>query len=140
LGNPLRGGYDSDLAGGSADSGSVETMKKKRVTRKPQRIADNPGRKPVADVPASEARWTFLTNHSHVLILLAQHPTLVLREVAVQVGITERAKRWGVKTTTASAQTSPCGTRSRPTGRSAIWWASSETGLPCNARHAGTNV
>ncbi len=36
-------------------------------------------------------RWTFLTNHSHVLILLAKHPTMVLREVAAQVGITERA-------------------------------------------------
>jgi predicted transcriptional regulator len=66
-------------------------MKKKRVIRKPQRIAGSPVRKPVVDVPSSEARWTFLTNHSHVLILLAQHPTLVLREVAVQVGITERA-------------------------------------------------
>jgi predicted transcriptional regulator len=37
------------------------------------------------------ARWTFLTNHSHVLILLAQNPSLVLREVAFRVGITERA-------------------------------------------------
>lgn len=37
------------------------------------------------------ARWTFLTNHSHVLILLAQNPSLVLREVAARVGITERA-------------------------------------------------
>lgn len=36
-------------------------------------------------------RWTFLTNHSHVLILLSQNPELVLREVAAQVGITERA-------------------------------------------------
>jgi DNA-binding MarR family transcriptional regulator len=36
-------------------------------------------------------RWTFLTNHSHVLILLSQHPLIVLREVAIRVGITERA-------------------------------------------------
>jgi len=36
-------------------------------------------------------RWTFLTNHSHVLILLSQHPSIVLREVAKRVGITERA-------------------------------------------------
>lgn len=35
--------------------------------------------------------WTFLTNHSHVLILLSHHPEMVLREVAQQVGITERA-------------------------------------------------
>ncbi len=37
------------------------------------------------------ARWTFLTNHSHVLILLSRDPSMVLRQVAMQVGITERA-------------------------------------------------
>ncbi|QDU89103.1 MarR family protein [Pirellulimonas nuda] len=36
-------------------------------------------------------RWTFLTNHSHVLILLNAEPDLVLREIAARVGITERA-------------------------------------------------
>ena len=44
--------------------------------------------------PPSEAagtHWTFLTNHSHVLLLLSRNPSLVLREVARQVGITERA-------------------------------------------------
>lgn len=35
--------------------------------------------------------WTFLTNHTHVLILLAQNPERVLREVAAAIGITERA-------------------------------------------------
>ncbi len=35
--------------------------------------------------------WTFMTNHAHVLILLAQNPDRVLREVAASVGITERA-------------------------------------------------
>ena len=35
-------------------------------------------------------RWTFLTNHSHVLITLYADPDLVLREVAQRVGITER--------------------------------------------------
>lgn len=39
----------------------------------------------------SPARWTFLTNHAHVLIALHAEPDLVLREVASQVGITERA-------------------------------------------------
>ena len=34
--------------------------------------------------------WTFLTNHSHVLICLAAHPDMVLREVSLEVGITER--------------------------------------------------
>ncbi|REK07218.1 MAG: MarR family transcriptional regulator [Planctomycetota bacterium] len=36
-------------------------------------------------------RWTFLTNHSHVLILLHANPGMLLREVAARVGITERA-------------------------------------------------
>ena len=35
--------------------------------------------------------WTFLSNHAHVLICLALDPDMVLREVALQVGITERA-------------------------------------------------
>ena len=35
--------------------------------------------------------WTFLTNHAHVLTVLDSEPTLVLREVALRVGITERA-------------------------------------------------
>jgi DNA-binding MarR family transcriptional regulator len=42
---------------------------------------------PETDAPA----WTFLTNHAHVLICLARDPELVLREVALLVGITERA-------------------------------------------------
>ncbi len=35
--------------------------------------------------------WTFLTNHSHVLICIAQEPEVLLRDVALKVGITERA-------------------------------------------------
>ncbi|HHO51248.1 MAG TPA: ArsR family transcriptional regulator [Deltaproteobacteria bacterium] len=35
--------------------------------------------------------WTFLSNHTHILILLGQHPDLRLRDLAEQVGITERA-------------------------------------------------
>jgi predicted transcriptional regulator len=35
--------------------------------------------------------WTFLTNHSHVLLCLAREPDVRLRDVAVMVGITERA-------------------------------------------------
>jgi DNA-binding IclR family transcriptional regulator len=37
------------------------------------------------------ARWTFLTNHAHVLLCLARAPELRLREVAAEVGVTERA-------------------------------------------------
>jgi DNA-binding MarR family transcriptional regulator len=39
----------------------------------------------------STANWTFLTNHSHVLICLANEPDLRLRDVAERVQITERA-------------------------------------------------
>lgn len=37
------------------------------------------------------AEWTFLTNHSHVLVCLADDPALRIRDIAVRVGITERA-------------------------------------------------
>lgn len=35
--------------------------------------------------------WTFLTNHTHVLLCLVAEPELPLREVAQRVGITERS-------------------------------------------------
>ena len=44
-----------------------------------------------ASGPENGGAWTFLTNHSHVLICLARDPTARLRDVAVEVGITERA-------------------------------------------------
>ena len=40
---------------------------------------------------SSKSAWTFLTNHSHVLICLDLLPDATLREVAISVGITERA-------------------------------------------------
>ena len=41
---------------------------------------------------ASPARqWTFLSNHAHVLVCLARDPDARLRDVALSVGITERA-------------------------------------------------
>ena len=36
------------------------------------------------------AKWTFLTNHAHVLICVARQPGIRLRDVAGTVGITER--------------------------------------------------
>ncbi len=38
-----------------------------------------------------DGSWTFLTNHSHVLICLMRDPELRLRDVAELVGITDRA-------------------------------------------------
>ncbi len=41
---------------------------------------------------AADARqWTFLSNHGHVLVCLARNPDVRLRDVALSVGITERA-------------------------------------------------
>lgn len=37
------------------------------------------------------ARWTFLTNHSHVLICVSRDPLLRTRDIAEKVGITERS-------------------------------------------------
>ncbi|MCC5949617.1 MAG: winged helix-turn-helix transcriptional regulator [Nitriliruptoraceae bacterium] len=38
-----------------------------------------------------DGSWTFLTNHSHVLICLVRDPEQRVRDIAEQVGITERA-------------------------------------------------
>jgi DNA-binding MarR family transcriptional regulator len=39
----------------------------------------------------SVEQWTFLTNHAHVLLSIARDPGIRLRDVALAVGITERA-------------------------------------------------
>jgi DNA-binding IclR family transcriptional regulator len=35
--------------------------------------------------------WTFLSNHGHVLLAVVADPTVRIRDVAEQIGITERA-------------------------------------------------
>ena len=65
----------------------------------PSTLTASPSHLPEATKQASDKNasahgsspWTFLTNHAHVLIVLHSEPNLVLREVALQVGITERA-------------------------------------------------
>lgn len=79
-------------------------MPKKRAANPPPNTAKPPKKlvlsankspefaaSPARNRPESRHRWTFLTNHSHVLILLNTEPDLVLREIAARVGITERA-------------------------------------------------
>ncbi len=44
----------------------------------------------VAAAPETPATWTFLTNHSHVLLCLFRQPDQRLRDVALAVRITER--------------------------------------------------
>jgi len=46
---------------------------------------------PKIDSKPPQPSWTFLTNHAHVLLCLAADPEMRLRDVAVRVGITERA-------------------------------------------------
>ena len=66
-----------------------------RAAKKPagSRSAASAARPSQEQAPAADpgSRWTVFTNHGHVLILLAQDPALVLRQVATRVGITERA-------------------------------------------------
>ena len=42
-------------------------------------------------MPKNKSTWTFLTNHSHVLLCLVESPSIKMREIAEKVGITERA-------------------------------------------------
>ncbi len=42
----------------------------------------------MAEVPTI---WTFLTNHSHVLLAISKTPGIKVREISDLVGITERA-------------------------------------------------
>ncbi|MFB4314185.1 helix-turn-helix transcriptional regulator [Actinomadura sp. 21ATH] len=41
--------------------------------------------------PEHKKTWTFLTNHARVLILIARSPDIRMRDVAQEIGITERA-------------------------------------------------
>lgn len=47
------------------------------------------GRLPPA--PVEVPTWTFLSNHAHVLLCIAQDPEVRLAEIARRVGIGERA-------------------------------------------------
>lgn len=39
----------------------------------------------------NDTGWTFFSNHGHIYFLLATNENIVLREVALKVGITERS-------------------------------------------------
>jgi len=45
----------------------------------------------MSEQPENDRPWTFLSNYAHVLVCLAEDSTARMRDVAVQVGITERA-------------------------------------------------
>lgn len=68
---------------------SIQSSSADTNTSRENSAGGQPSKKSQAD--SHSHRWTFLTNHSHVLAVLHSNPELVLREVAVEVGITERA-------------------------------------------------
>jgi hypothetical protein len=43
------------------------------------------------DSPAKASGWDFVTHHAHVLVCVAHDPGVRLRDIALAVGITERA-------------------------------------------------
>lgn len=47
--------------------------------------------KSMVTVSSNKQDWTFLSNHAHVLICLYRDPGVRLRDLAFNVGITERA-------------------------------------------------
>ena len=47
--------------------------------------------KQLVPTPATVPSWTFLTNHAHVLVCIAQNTEVRLAEIARRVGIGERA-------------------------------------------------
>jgi predicted transcriptional regulator len=60
-------------------------MKKTKKAISSRQMAES-----AAPVVPLASGWTFLTNHTHVLVCLHRSPELTLREVASLVGITER--------------------------------------------------
>jgi predicted MarR family transcription regulator len=55
------------------------------------RIMTKESRNMAADAARDQSKWTFLTNHLHVLACLARDPELRIRDIADLIGITERA-------------------------------------------------
>lgn len=64
-----------------------------KLSSKPQSVKRTLGKATASksNGAVSQAKWTFLTNHAHVLSIINIEPDLVLREIAARVGITERA-------------------------------------------------
>ena len=61
----------------------------KKLSKSPKKATGSvaSGLAVAVSLPAS---WTFLTNHTHVLLCLYRQPDQRLRDVALAVGITER--------------------------------------------------
>lgn len=48
---------------------------------------------PISEDDLPHLSWTFLSNHAHVLLCVARDATMRIRDIALEVGITERAIR-----------------------------------------------
>ncbi len=44
-----------------------------------------------AQAPSFSNKWTFMTNHAHVILCIAENPKSRTRDLATKIGITERA-------------------------------------------------
>lgn len=77
---------------------AVKTVK--AVSKSVRKSLSEAAGKPAKSVPPAALKaaeevspspgWTFLSNHTHVLVALAAEPDLTLRDIAQRVGITER--------------------------------------------------
>jgi predicted transcriptional regulator len=82
-----------------AESSKRKTSKRKAARRKSSQVKTakasrsklSVGSKTQSEGRGSDRRWTFLSNHAHVLLCLARDSEIRLREVAQLIGITERA-------------------------------------------------
>ena len=83
----------------SASGGAAVRVRAMRASGKAARVVIESGRVSAranaeaekGDDASKRPTWTFLSNHTHVLLLIAKDPEIRLRDVADQVGITERA-------------------------------------------------
>jgi predicted ArsR family transcriptional regulator len=46
---------------------------------------------PISTKDAGAPGWTFLTNHTHIVVVLSREPEMRIRDMAEVVGITQRA-------------------------------------------------
>ena len=66
-------------------------VKRAPVKAKTKTAAAAPVRASTPKAPVAAPGWTFFSNHAHVLFCLSADPTMLLRDVATRVGVTERA-------------------------------------------------
>jgi hypothetical protein len=78
--------------------GNGRGMARRSEGEEPRHVGESPSEKgskqgagPDADPHEAKAAWTFLTNHAHVLVCIAEEPNIRGRDIATRVGLTERA-------------------------------------------------